>query len=155
MAMRQQDSPNFSDPQADMGRLVASLAYFLDRGLAQQMSPYDLLPLDVQLLVICREMGECTATQLATLLPVDAARISRLVNTLVEKDVLRRRRLRSDRRVVMLSLSAPGEDLTAEVAQRIQDYYSRVTEGISEEDMRVFTDAALKIIANYRAMEGA
>ena len=56
------------------------------KGIASEAAPYDLFPLDVQLLMVCMEMGECTATQLAVQLPVDASRISRLVTGLADRD---------------------------------------------------------------------
>ena len=151
-----QRSPSPSeDLPPDMGRFVASLAYTVDRGLAREMAPCDLLPLEVHLLVICRDMGECTATQLAQLLPVDAARISRLVNSLVERDLLIRRRPRSDRRIVLLRLTPEGEELTAEVARRMQAFYAELTRGLTEGELNSFATAALQIIANYETMNAS
>ena len=136
----------------DLGRFVSTLAHVVDRGIAREMAPHDLLPLDVHLLVICQEMGECTATQLAQLLPVDAARISRLVNGLVERGLLIRRRPQNNRRIVLLRLSSVGEDLASEVCQRIREYYAELTQGLTEGELQAFTSAALRIIANQEAM---
>ena len=156
MSIPQEQFPN--DPsagsQSDIGRLVSNLAYDIDRGIAQEMAPHGLLPMEVHLLMICREMGECSATQLVQLLPVDAARVSRLVNTLVEKGLMRRRRLRNDRRVVMLRLSEAGEALTPEITQRLGGLYARLTDGLSEQEVAAFSGAVLKIIANYEASAG-
>ena len=140
------------DLPPDLGRFVSSLAHAVNQGITREMTPHDLLPLDVHLLVICQEMGECTATQLAQLLPVDAARISRLVNGLVERDLLIRRRPRDDRRVVLLRLSPEGEELTAEVSRRMRDFYAGLTQGLTEEELQAFSAAALRIIANHEAM---
>ena len=123
--------------------------------MALVVAPYDLHPLDVHLLMLCRDMEECTATQLTGLLPADAARISRLVNTLAEKDLLIRHRQRDDRRVITLRLSAEGEELTAEVSQRIREYYAQLTEGLSEQEMQAFAAAAQRIIGNYERMAGS
>ena len=149
--MRRNPGPG-ADLPPDLGRFVSALAYAVDRGIAREMSSHALLPLDVHLLVICREMGECTATQLAQLLPVDAARISRLVNGLVERGLIIRRRPPNDRRVVMLRLSPDGEELTAEISRRMQEFYAGLTRGLTEEEMQAFTAAALRIIANHEAM---
>ena len=141
-----------ADLPPDLGRFVAALAYAVERGIVREMASHALLPLDVHLLVICREMGECTATQLTQLLPVDAARISRLVNGLVEQGLVIRRRPPNDRRVVMLRLSPDGEALTAEISRRMREFYAGLTRGLTEEEMRAFTNAALRIIANHEAM---
>ena len=140
--------------QSNIGRLVSNLAYEIDRGIAQEMSPYDLLPLEVHLLLICQQMGECSATQLVQLLPVDAARISRLVNTLVEKGFLRRRRLRNDRRVVMLRLSEQGEALAPDITHRLEEFYARLTDGLTEQEVDSFTNAVLKIMTSYERAPG-
>ena len=124
------------------------------KGIAAEVAPYDISPIDVQLMMICLESRECTATQLARQLPVDASRVSRLATGLADRGLLRRRRLRNDRRVVMLSLSPDGERLTSEVAQKMQQYYARITDGFSEQDMSRFAEIAMGIIANYEAMEG-
>ncbi len=136
----------------DLGRFVASLAQVVERGIAREMASHELAPLDVHLLLICREMGECTATQLGRLLPVDAARISRLVNGLVERGLMLRRRPRDDRRVVILRLSTEGEELTSEVAWRMEELYAELTEGLRDAELRTFAAAAMRIIANYEAM---
>ena len=141
--------------QPDLGRFVASLAQAVERGITREMSSHELLPLDVHLLLICREMGECTATQLVGLLPVDAARISRLVNGLVDRGLMLRRRPRSDRRVVILRLSPEGEELTSEVSWRMEGLYAGLTQGLSEGELRAFAAAAMRIIANYEAIAGS
>ena len=138
-----------SNPQSDMGSLVPDLAYAVDRGITLLVAPYDLTPIDVRLLTICRRMDECTATQLARLLPVDAGRISRLVNTLVERDLLSRRRPRDDRRVVMLSLTPEGEEVVGEIDRSLREYFDRLTNGLSEQEVSAFAAAAQRIVANY------
>ena len=143
------------DSRSDMGSLVPDLAYAVERGITLLVAPYDLTPIDVRLLLICREMNECTATQLARLMPVDAGRISRVVNTLVEKGLLRRRRQRDDRRVVMLRLTPHGEEVVAGVAQSLREYFARLTDGLSEQQVDAFTAAAQRIVDNYEAISGS
>ena len=139
---------------ADLEIYVAGLVNSVEKGLAKEVAPYGLTSLEFSLLRACFEDdGEHTATQLAQILPIDGARISRLVNGLVDRGLLRRRRLRSDRRVVMLRLTEEGMDLTSHVLQSMRRYHARLTEGIGEEDMRVFVAVSSKIIANHATME--
>ncbi len=65
---------------------------------------------------------EWTASQLAQSLPVNASRISRQVAKMVGMGLMRRRRLRNDRRVVMLSLTAGGKKLTLDIQRRVHSY---------------------------------
>ena len=140
-------------PKSDLGRNVARLANSVFKGIADDVADYGLSPFDVHLLMICLETEESTATELARLLPIDASRISRLVNVLVEKDLLVRRRRRQDRRIVMLRLSPEGQDLASTVARRMEALYARLTMGLTESEIRQFSATALKIQANYEAME--
>ena len=99
------------------------------------------------------EMGDCTATDLARVLPIDASRISRIVARLVDMDLLVRRRLRSDRRIVMLQLSPEGRELTSNLYRRIREHEARLTDGISEEELSALASITAKILANHAAME--
>ena len=141
-----------ADLQPDLGRFVSTLAQAVNRGIAREMAAHDLLPIDVHLLGVCRDKGECTATELAQLLPVEAARISRLVNNLVERGLILRRRPPNDRRVVMLRLSPEGVELTSEISRRMQELYAGLTQGITEWQLQVFSDAAFRMIGNLEAM---
>ena len=142
-------------PDPDLGTYVSSLANAVYKGIAAEVARYDLSPLDIQLLMICLERNECAATQLAQLLPVDASRISRIVTGLADRGLLRRRRLRSDRRVVMLRLSPRGHELTVQVTEHMQAYYARLTQGLNEREMRAFATTAQRISGNYAAIAEA
>lgn len=140
-------------PAIDLGKCIAGLVNTVTKGMAAELSPYDLNPLEFNLLRACMERGECTATELAAELPVDASRISRIVTVLVDKDLLVRRRLRSDRRMVMLRLSGEGKELTSMLLQHIQAYDAKLMKNISAEEIRAFAAASAKIIANHADQE--
>lgn len=152
--LQQEDQPvgHAEDPPADLEECVAGLVNAVDKGMAREVAPYGLTPLEYSLLRHCLE-EECTATHLAQVLPVDGSRVSRLVTGLVDKGLVRRRRLRSDRRVVMLRLSDEGRELTLQIMQRMQGYDAMLTEGIDEAEMRVFVSVSARIIANHAAMQ--
>ena len=121
-------------------------------GISDAAAPYEVTAHEYGLLKICLERGECTATQLAELLPVDASRISRTVSRLVDMDVLQRRRLREDLRVVMLSLTESGRDLITELQRRVTAFNVRLIEGVSYEEMSLCRSVAERILANYAAL---
>ena len=159
MAISRVDALSSNDEAAGTGRsasnlirCVASLVNAVDKGLSDEVSPYGLIPSEFNLLRTCAENGPCTATQLAEILPVDASRISRMVTRLVNLGLLRRQRLRSDRRVVLLHLTDKGSDLTARVDERVKVHVSRLLEGVSEDEMGVFMLLTSKITANYGAL---
>ena len=142
------------DGPIDLEACVTGLVNVVDKGMTGEVLPYGITPTEFSLLRLCMD-GESTATRLAQVLPVDAARISRIVTALVAKGLLRRRRLRSDRRIVMLSLSDRGREMTSAAMEKLQGYTARVIEGIAEEELRVFTEVAAHIVANYDAEQDA
>ena len=157
MADTPQQSESEREPQAgiqpiDLGTCAVNLENASAKWVADVVAPYDLVFLDFALLKRFLRQEEWTSTQLAQILPVDASRISRLVTKLVDRGLLRRRRLRSDRRVVKLTLTEQGKALTRDLHRRVQAYEARVTEGISDEEMAAFLSTAYKILANYDAM---
>lgn len=152
-AQRDNDPVGHTDePPADLEECVAGLVNAVDKGMATEVAPYGLTPLEYSLLRHCLE-EECTATHLAQVLPVDGSRVSRLVTGLVDKGLVRRRRLRSDRRVVMLRLSDEGRELTLRIMERMRGYDAMLTEGIDDEDLRVFASVSSRIVANHAAMQ--
>ena len=134
---------------------MASLVNAVDKGLADEVTPYGLIPSEFNLLRTCVENGPCTATQLAEVLPVDASRISRMVTRLVNLGLLRRQRLRSDRRVVLLHLTDRGSDLTSRVDERVQEHVAELLRGVSEDEMQAFTLLSEKISRNFQTLKEA
>ncbi len=139
-------------PDVDMGAYLDSLVNAVGKGIAKEIESYRLSTLELGLLRACMERKGRTASQLAEILPVDASRVSRVVNRLVERGLLRRNRPRRDRRVVMLTLTMRGRELTTEATRRVQDYYASLTVGISEEEVRTSLAVVSKILANHAAL---
>ncbi len=136
----------------ELGACVAGLVNAVDKGMADEVAPYDLSTLEFSLLRFCMEQVECTATQMGEVLPSDAPRISRMVSRLVDMGLLSRRRLRSDRRVIKLRLTEEGRELTSQLVQRVRAYEEMLTESISEKELRAFASIASKIVANHASL---
>ena len=139
-------------PLADLRACVAGLANAVFKGVSKEVALYNLTAAEFNLLRTCLDTGrEITATELAALLPIDTSRISRIVTVMVDRGLLRRRRLPDDRRVVMLSLSEEGKQLTSRILQRLELHDAALTDGIDEDDMRVFVSVTSRILANHAA----
>ena len=105
---------------ADLGTCVTWLVNAVARGMAQIVAGHGLTHIDFALLRLFLGVEEWTTTQLAEILPLAPSGISRSVTKLVDKGLIRRRRLLSDRRVVMLTLTDTGLALTQELHQRVR-----------------------------------
>ncbi|MCY3919626.1 MAG: MarR family winged helix-turn-helix transcriptional regulator [Chloroflexi bacterium] len=150
------DGPDrpIEDLSTYLGAGITELFNALDKAMAQEVAPHGITNLEYDLLWYCME-GERTATELAQVLPVDGSRISRLVTGLVDRGLLRRRRLRSDRRIVMLSLTDEGRETTSGIFENMQRYYAMLTEEIGEEELRVFASVTARIVAKHAAVQGS
>ena len=148
-----QGGPAPTPTPLDLGECVTGLANAVARWMEEQVAPYNLIPLDFALLRLFLEKEEWTTTQLAEALPVNASRISRVVTKMVGMGLMRRRRLRSDRRVVMLTLTEEGKALSLELHRSVQAYDARLSVDVHEEEMAVFASVLSKVMANYTALQ--
>ena len=137
----------------DLGTCVAGLLNAVVRGMAAIVAPQKLTPLDFALLRLFLGREEWTTTQLGQVLPVALSGISRAVTKLVDLRLIRRRRLRDDRRIVMLALTEEGKSMTQELHQRVMAYDARLSEGIEEEEMAAFVSVTSRVMANYTALQ--
>ena len=138
-------------PPSDLGTCVTGLVNALARGMAQIVAAHGLTHIDFALLRLFLEVDEWTTTGLAEVLPLAPSGISRSVTKLVDKGLIRRRRLLSDRRVVILTLTDQGLALVQELHRRVQAYDSTLCEGVSDEEMAAFASVSSRVMANYEA----
>lgn len=151
-----QDSPD-RHPGVQPMDLRASAAGLINafyKITSEEASRYDLTATEARLLRACYEwQGECTATELAKIIPIDTSRISRIVTIMVNRGLLIRRRQTDDRRIVMLRLSEEGLDLTSRMLKDMRQNDAILMEGIDDDEMGVFTSVSSRIIDNYAAMQ--
>ena len=128
---------------------MTSLVNAVARGMARIVAVHGLTHIDFALLRLFLGVEEWTTTQLAEMLPLAPSGISRSVTKLVGMGLIQRRRLFSDRRVVILTLTEEGLKLTRELHVRVQKLDCRLCEGVSEEDMAVFVSVTSRVMSNY------
>ena len=139
-------------PSADiLARCAHVLARAVNRRATESPSQFDVSPIEFAILNVCMNAEETTVTELSKEVPVDAGRISRLVNNLFERGLIRRQRLRKDRRVVRLRLSEEGRNLVPVLNRRVRSYSAMLTDGVSETDMDRFVSVIRTIAANHQA----
>ena len=148
-----QPSRAAAGPSIDLGACVGGLVNTVAKGMEAEVAPRGLTSLQFALLRVFLNEEEWTATQLAQVLPVHVSRISRLVNKLVEKGLMSRRRPPSDRRIVLLSLTDEGTALTSELDRRVRALDARLAEGVSEEEMEALASVTSKVVANHSSLK--
>ena len=137
---------------SDLGLCVHQLVNALAGGTAAIAADRELTHIDYALLRLFLEVEEWTTTQLARALPLAPSSISRTVGKLVYRGFIQRRRLLSDRRVVILTLTNEGMAVTRELHGRVQAFEARLCERVSGEDLAVLVSVTARIMLNYAAL---
>ena len=143
------DSSGENVQPTELGECVARLTDAISEGVDLEITRHKLLPNEFAVLQLFWERDEWTATQLVELLPFDPSRMSRLVAKLVDRRLMRRRRVRTDRRVVLLALTEKGTKLMAEIRESMQAYEATLLDGVSSQEMDGFISTTHQIIRNH------
>ena len=139
----------------DLGTCVAGLINVVARGMAEIVAPHGLTHIDFAVLRLFLGVDEWTTTQMAQVLPLAPSGISRTVTKLVGMGLVRRRRLLSDRRVVILTMTEEGMGMAEHLQRRVQAYDASLCENICEDHMAVFFSVSSRVMENRSTLETA
>ena len=142
-------------PLDGLEQYATSLAKSVTRGLDRETAAYDLTPTEFAAISLFNVDQEWTTTEPTQMLSVNASAVSRVVNNLVNRGALSRRRSREDRRMVYLKLTEEGVALGFELQERVHACEQRLTHGISSEDLEICLATIKRIVANHAALEEA
>ncbi|MQF87920.1 MAG: MarR family transcriptional regulator [SAR202 cluster bacterium] len=107
MTMKAESSTDWT-AQDHLGYWVGTLGSAMRKGLEDELAPMGVRPGQWGILEAALSCNADTLTALARIIPVDAAAISRQLDKLQQRRLVRRRLLRSDHRMVRIELTAPG-----------------------------------------------
>ena len=130
----------------DLGYWVGSLASALRKGLDQRLASSDVTSAQWAILEVCFRGEANSPSALARVIPVDAAAISRQLDKLKEKGLIRRRRLTGDRRSVRVELTQEGRDLVPTLAPLVHANNARFLEGITEDEQAALSAIIQKML---------
>jgi DNA-binding MarR family transcriptional regulator len=132
-------------------RVLASLIQEVDRRLA----PHDLTHAQwVPLYKLFR--GECTTSaELARDMQVDPAAVTRALDRLEAKDLVRRSRSAADRRIVQLELTAAGKRVAPLVPEALADVFNAHLTGFSADEWATLIDLLQRMLSNGEALRQA
>lgn len=129
-------------------RVLASLTQEVDRRLA----PHDLTHAQwVPLYKLFR--GECaTMAELARDLQLDPAAVTRALDRLEAKQLVRRERSQQDRRVVHLQLTAEGRRVAPLVPAALAEVFNAHLAGFSAAEWATLVELLQRMLANGEAL---
>jgi DNA-binding MarR family transcriptional regulator len=132
-------------------RVLQSLIQEVDRRLA----PHDLTHAQwVPLYKLFR--GECaTSAELARDLQLDPAAVTRALDRLEAKGLVKRTRSRTDRRVVQLALTAQGRRVAPLVPAALAEVFNAHLAGFSAAEWATLIDLLQRMLSNGEALRQA
>ena len=133
----------------DLGDEILVLVHVVIKGMEEELSLFGMTLSEFGVLKMLASAESRTATEMARVLPLDASRISRIVTRLNDMGLVRRRRLRDDRRVVHLELTEEGRRISNRMVESVNARNAQLREGVPEGDMLNFISTIHKLVANF------
>jgi MarR family transcriptional regulator, organic hydroperoxide resistance regulator len=136
------------DPLVEFALLVKAIQRELERQMNEAMRPLGLTAAQADALVVIGQAGPLSLKDLGELLIAEAGHPSRLVDRLVEADLVERRPAGDDRRRVELSLNAHGRRLEKRVVAAREGVLELARELVGGRDLGPGLDL-LRNLAQY------
>jgi DNA-binding MarR family transcriptional regulator len=139
---------SFDDYDNVIGFVVSQAGYRLSQALLRAIESLgsDIRPREFAVLNRLHEGGALTQIQLAELTYKDKPAITRMLDRLIERGLVRKVASEADRRAMVVSLTPEGEALRNAIAPLIVSFLEKACEGIAPDDLAV-TVATLRRIS--------
>ena len=138
--------------EESIGYLVNRLAQTVGRELDRRMVDLGLTDAQWKPMFMLYQGGCSTAADLSRIACHDTGAVTRLLDRLEAKGLIRRLRSAEDRRVVKLELTEAGRKIAAEVPKIIADLANQVLAGFSHDEFVQFKDLLGRALLNARAI---
>jgi DNA-binding MarR family transcriptional regulator len=138
-----------------VGYLLNQVMISMRRQVEQAMTAHDLTAAQWYPLWKLKRDGPGTAQELARDMDIDAGAMTRLIDRLAAKGLLQRLRCDTDRRRVMLTLTAAGEAVAGHVPQVLADVNNAYLRDFSRDEWQQLKQLLRRMLANGPARTGA
>lgn len=120
----------------------------LKAGLARAMRPFDITPEQFAILALLQERNGLQQREIADLLLKDRPNITRILERMQNKKLIRRETDSKDRRAVRVHLTTHGRKLFPEVEKVALDFRTQAYRGLSEAELNQFKETLHMISEN-------
>ena len=136
--------------------LIGQLMCFMRQHISQAYKDlgYDIAPESAQALMIIQHCEGLTQTKLAHILGKDKASITRLLNSLVQLNLVERIQDTDDRRIIRAHMTAKGKDVFEQFIPKLYALSDLTLQGISEADFKQTLNTLHRITENINAVCG-
>jgi DNA-binding MarR family transcriptional regulator len=134
-----------------VGYLLNQVVISMRRQIEQAMTAHGLTAAQWYPLWKLKRDGPSTAQDLARDMDIDAGASTRLVDRLAAKGLVERTRSASDRRVVMLTLTAAGDAVAAHVPSVLADVNNAYLRDFSRDEWHLLQQLLRRMLASGQA----
>lgn len=129
---------------------IFRLVHSLKRKMSEQIESLDseIAPMNIRVMKIITKKSPCTAIDIAHFLNRDKAQVTRLVNALINQELVKKSPNPEDKRSQLLVLTNKGEDIMAKVSNIDREMLQRMTKGMNEDELEQFSQIASKMAQN-------
>jgi DNA-binding MarR family transcriptional regulator len=141
------DIENFRPSQA-VGAHIGHARRAIVEAINQELAPLDISHAQWIVVMLLGDGAAATAAELCKILIYDPGAMTRLLDRLEKKGVLRRARVKGDRRAVRLELTAEGAKLYPLIVVALVQVFNRLLHGFSSSEVRQLEQLLGRMVAN-------
>jgi len=140
--------PKTFDPKHGLGRLISRVKVELHDAMEKELQPFDISA--AQFVILMRlATGEAdSASGLCKGISYDPGAMTRMIDRLEQKGLVRRIQLPYDRRKVGLELTAEGKAVYPKLRAASATLHNRFLRGFTRNEVKQLETLLLKILAN-------
>ncbi len=132
------------------GRVRAALGVAVDEALLRDeaVSPYEISTAQFVILSTLHNEGGESACELCKLMDYDRGAMSRMIDRLERKGLVRRVRQPGERRMITLQITAAGEAVLPKMQSCVVGVFNRFLRGISKSEVRQAESVLRRMLVN-------
>ena len=135
-------------PSLGVGAYIGRARRTIIEAIDQKLAPLDISHAQWIVVMLLGDGSASTAAELCKTLIYDPGAMTRLLDRLEDKGVLRRVRAKSDRRSARLELTAAGKKLYPEILEALVNVFNRLLHGFSKSEVRQLEALLKRMVAN-------
>ena len=135
-------------PSQGIGAYIGRARRTIVEAIDQELAPLGISHAQWIVVMLLGDGAASTAAELCKILIYDPGAMTRLLDRLEKKGVLRRVRTRGDRRTVRLELTAAGNKLYPRILETLVQIFNRLLRGFSKAEVRRLQRLLQRVVAN-------
>ena len=135
-------------PSLGVGAFIGRARRITVEAIDKKLAPLDISHAQWIVVMLLGDGAATTAAELCKILIYDPGAMTRLLDRLEKKGVLRRARAEADRRTVRLELTAEGKRLYPRILEALVAVFNRLLRGFSKSEVGQLERLLKRMVAN-------